>query len=273
MTRRRSICHFSVLLISFVLVSCSDQMVESVVITGSTTVAPVVADAAKRFEENNPGIRIDVQTGGSSRGISDAKSGLADLGMVSRHLNTGEEDLSATCIAIDGVGLIVHRQNELKGLTREQVIQLYKKEITNWSGVGGTTGPVTVTNKADGRGTLEVFLAYTGLDSADIKADVIVGGNQQAIKTVAGNPGAIGYVSIGAALSEIENGTPIRLLESDGIPAVPAMVAQGKFPITRPLLLVSGGQNSPLVAEFLSYLQSEETRDIIESHLYVPVAK
>jgi phosphate transport system substrate-binding protein len=53
--------------------------------TGSSTVAPLAMEMAKRYEKPHPGIRIDVQTGGSSRGINDVRMGLADVGMVSRH--------------------------------------------------------------------------------------------------------------------------------------------------------------------------------------------
>ncbi|MCA9116099.1 MAG: substrate-binding domain-containing protein, partial [Planctomycetaceae bacterium] len=53
-----------------------------------------------------PGVRVDVQTGGSSRGIADARSGLADLGMASRSLKDDEAELLAFPIATDGVCLI-----------------------------------------------------------------------------------------------------------------------------------------------------------------------
>ena len=58
------------------------------VVTGSSTVAPLVLEIAKRFETLHPDVRIDVQTGGSSRGIADAGSGLADIGMASRPLDS-----------------------------------------------------------------------------------------------------------------------------------------------------------------------------------------
>jgi phosphate transport system substrate-binding protein len=63
------------------------------VLTGSSTVAPLASELARRFEAENPGVRIDVQTGGSSRGILDARKGLADIGMVSRGLKDEESDL------------------------------------------------------------------------------------------------------------------------------------------------------------------------------------
>ena len=47
------------------------------VLTGSSTIAPLALEIGRRFESLNPGVRIAVQSGGSSRGISDARSGLA----------------------------------------------------------------------------------------------------------------------------------------------------------------------------------------------------
>jgi phosphate transport system substrate-binding protein len=46
-------------------------------LTGSSTIAPLAAEMGKRFETLNPGVRVEVQTGGSSRGVNDARSGLA----------------------------------------------------------------------------------------------------------------------------------------------------------------------------------------------------
>ncbi|MFZ3179859.1 MAG: substrate-binding domain-containing protein, partial [Methylocystis silviterrae] len=83
------------------------------VLTGSSTVAPLAAEIGKRFEAQNPSIRVDVQSGGSSRGVADARSGLADLGMASRAPNADETDLQFFTIARDGVGIIVNANNSV----------------------------------------------------------------------------------------------------------------------------------------------------------------
>jgi len=244
---------------------------QTVVLTGSSTVAPVATDAAKRYEESHPGVRIDVQSGGSSRGIADAMSGLADLGMISRALKPEESELRSHRIAMDGVCVIVNSGNPVSDLTKEQLVDIYTGKVEIWSDLGGGDGEIVVASKAEGRATLEVFLGYTGLDSADIAADVIVGENQHAIKTVAGNVNSIAYVSIGAAASEAAAGTPIKLIACDGVAATTEAVAKGTFPITRPLQVVSHGELKPEAKEFLDFLQSREIDDIIEGHLYVPV--
>ena len=68
----------------------SENTRKKLVLTGSSTVAPVMHEIARRFESQHPEYRIDVQTGGSSRGIGDAKNGVADIGMASRDLKPTE---------------------------------------------------------------------------------------------------------------------------------------------------------------------------------------
>ena len=246
--------------------------VQKLTLTGSSTVAPLIADIAKRFEEEHSGIRISVQTGGSSRGISDAGSGLADIGMASRELKSGEEGLVATRIAVDGVALISHAENPVEELSHEQILAIYRGEIQNWKELGGQDQEIVVVNKAEGTGTLEVFLKHLQLDSADVKSDLIVGENQQAIKTVAGNKNAIGYVSIGAAEYEAEHGVPIHLMTVDGVQPTSKTVADGTYAISRPLLLITKGAPSGLAERFIEYAQAAKVRDLVEDHLYVAIA-
>ena len=77
--------------------------------TGSSTVAPLALEIAKRFESQNSGLRIDVQTGGSGRGIADARNGTADIGLVSRSLKADESDLQGHTIA-DGKPTRINRR-------------------------------------------------------------------------------------------------------------------------------------------------------------------
>lgn len=242
------------------------------VLTGSSTVAPLMTEIAKRFEELHPGVRVDVQTGGSSRGIADVRSGVADLGMASRELKDSEQDLKAFTLAQDGVCLIVHRDNPIDRLSAEQTAAIYTGKIRDWHEVGGEPGPITVVNKAEGRATLEVFLAQFDLESSDIRADIVIGDNQQGLKSVAGSPGAIAYVSLGAADYEAKRGLPIKLLAADDIAATLENLAVGRFPISRPLNLVTVGEPSGLAAELIRFAQSDLAHDLIEAQLFVPVA-
>lgn len=244
---------------------------QRLVLTGSSTVAPLVGEIARRFESTNPGVRIDVQTGGSSRGINDVRNGIADMGMVSRALKPQENDLQAFAIALDGISIILHASNRVIALNQQQVVDIFTGKITNWKTVGGQDARITVINKAEGRSTLELFLHYLGLRNSQVKAHVIIGDNPQGIKAVAGNPNSIGYVSIGAAESEAERGVLIRLLPLDDVKASIASVRSGRFPLSRPLNLITRSTPNGLAKDFIDFARSKQVHDLIEAQYFVPV--
>jgi phosphate transport system substrate-binding protein len=244
---------------------------QTLVLTGSSTIAPVVAEVARQYERRHPGVRIDVQSGGSSRGIGDVRVGLADIGMVSRALEGPEHGLQAYPVARDGVGIILNAQNPVVALTDAQLVAIYRGEIESWGEVGGFDRQIVVVHKAEGRATLEVFLGYFGLDNGDVKADVIVGENEHAIKTVAGSPDAIGYVSIGTAAIDIEHGVPIKLLGVGGVVATLENLRRGVYPIERPLNLVTREPATGLARAFIAFVRSPATTPAIEAQYFVQV--
>lgn len=258
-------------LLVLLLTACSRGDGERLVITGSSTVAPLVNEMARRYAALQPGLRIEVQTGGSSRGISDARSGLADIGMVSRALRDDETDLLATPIARDGIALIVHADKPVAALSADEVRAIFTGQVSDWSAVGGAPGPITVINKAEGRSTLELFLAYFALDNPAIQADVVIGDNEQGIKTLVSDVNAIAYVSIGSAEFAERRGEPLRRLPMGGVTAGIAQLRDGSFPLSRTLNLVTRPDASTAVSAFLDYARSPAVHDLIEQQAFVPL--
>ena len=250
-----------------------DDLSGSLTVTGSSTIAPLMNEAARRFEELHPGVRIDVQTGCSARGLTDVRNGLADIGMVSRELLPEESDLTGRVIAHDGVCMIVHATNPLTALSSQQVQQIYTGELTNWMLLDGPDAAITVISKAAGRSTLDVFVRHFRLKARDIDADVITGDNEQGMKTVAGNPDSIAYVSIGAALQNVERGTALKLLTLDGVTPSTESVADGTFPIMRELNLVTFGEPGPLARALLEFAVSDDVADLVEGLGFVPAVE
>ncbi|MBY0475334.1 MAG: phosphate ABC transporter substrate-binding protein [Nitrosomonas sp.] len=244
---------------------------QRLVLTGSSTIAPLVGEIARRFESLHPGVRIDVQTGGSARGIHDVRKGIAAIGMVSRALKPDEVDLHAFVIAQDGVSIIVHADNPVRTLSREQIAGIYTGRIMRWNVVGGADARITVVNKAEGRSTLELFSEYLQLKNSEIKPHIIIGDNAQGIKTVLGNPHAIGYVSIGAVEFEVQRGAPIRLLSLDGVDASAENVRQGIFPLSRPLSLVTSSELHGWAQQFIEFARSSQVHDLVRAQYFVPI--
>jgi phosphate transport system substrate-binding protein len=242
-------------------------------ITGSSTVHPIVQEACRILEGRDASVIFEVETGGSGRGISDARGGLADIGMASRDLKPEEQEgISTYAIALDGVTLVAHADRKLQGLTSDQVRSIYTGKITNWQELGGPDQEIQVLNKAEGRATLEVFLKGFGLKNSEIRADAVVGDNAQCVRMVKADPFAIGYLSIGEALSAVERGDPLQLLDLDGIPATLDTVKDGSFPLGRTLyLLFPAGEVNETGRRVLDILGGPEGHSIMADLGFVPL--
>jgi phosphate transport system substrate-binding protein len=107
----------------------------TIVIAGSTSVAPVMEVLADEYKALNEGVTIEIQQTGSSAGMTSTSEGACDIGMASRDVKDSEiaEGLIPTVIAMDGIAVIVHPENAVENLTSEQIRGIYTGEITDWS--------------------------------------------------------------------------------------------------------------------------------------------
>lgn len=239
-------------------------------VTGSTTMAPLMTEIAKRFQALHPDIRIEVQMGGSGRGISDARQGKADIGMVSRALGEGERDLYSMPIARDGVAIIVHQENPVNSLSDRQLVDIYSGRIANWRQVGGSDAPLRALAAPPEGGSSELFSHYLQLPYDQIKAPERIGPNAERIKAVATDPHAIVYVSVGEAERKARDGVPIKLLTIGGVPASSKNVRNGNYPLSRPLALVTRGTPSGKGRAFIEYCVSSQITDLVLAFDFVP---
>ena len=245
------------------------------VVTGSSTIAPLVAEIASRFEDQHSGVRIDVQTGGSSRGIRDARAGVADIGMSSRHLKTSElSSVETRVMAWDGVAFVVHKDNPIDTLSHQQLKSIYTGAVNDWSGVGGRKGKIVVSNRANGRSELDLVCDFLEIQPGQIRADVIDGETQQSLKTVITNKKVITYTSIGSAQDAIRRGEPIKLLPLNGVAASSDSVSSGEFPLARPLVLIfkdsGASKKRKLIESFLEFSCSPRVADAAVNLGFVP---
>lgn len=104
---------------------------------GSTSVDPMMVALKDKYIAHNPDVKIEISGGGSGTGISEATSGVIDIGMSSRALKDSEKEggLTDYIIALDGVAVIVNTVNPIDGMTMEQVKDIFTGEVTKWSDV------------------------------------------------------------------------------------------------------------------------------------------
>ena len=107
-----------------------------ITIAGSTSVTPLMEKLTEAYRALNPNVTIDIQSTGSSAGMTSAMEGAANIGMASRELKDSETAvLTHKAIAIDGIAVIVNNANPLEDITMDEIKSIFTGETTEWSGV------------------------------------------------------------------------------------------------------------------------------------------
>lgn len=108
-----------------------------VTVAGSSSVTPVMEKLAEAYKELNPDVEIEVQQNDSTTGVTSAIDGICDIGMASRELKDTEtsQGVTGTSIALDGIAVIVNKQNPVDELTSDQVMSIFTGETQDWSDV------------------------------------------------------------------------------------------------------------------------------------------
>ena len=107
-----------------------------ITVGGSTSVTPVMEKLVEAYNVHNPNVQVDIQSTGSSAGMTAAMEGQANIGMASRELKDEEAAaLESAVIAIDGIAVIVHNDNPLETLTMDEIQKIFVGEITTWDAV------------------------------------------------------------------------------------------------------------------------------------------
>lgn len=239
-------------------------------IAGSTTVAPPAQDLADAFEAMYPGTRVDVQGIGSSAGMKMLNEGGCEIGMASRELKQKELDwgLEPVAIAFDGIAVAVHPSNGVADLTKEQIQQIFKGEITNWSDLGGADEEILVVSREDGSGTRGAFEEILKLEGEEgsmvVESALIAEGNGAVKANIASKTQAIGYISLGIV------DETVQAVKVDGSQATVANIKSGAYGVSRPLNMATKGQMSELAKAFMEFAMSPEGQKIVAEH-YIPV--
>ena len=263
-----------VVMVSGIAVGCgsggsSEGDTAKITISGSTSVGPTIEVLAEAYQKNND-VKIEVQQPGSSAGIKNTIDGTSDLGMSSRDLKEQETaDVEGTQIAIDGIAVVTNKANKVKDLTVEQVKDIFTGKITNWKEVGGDDAPIVVISREEGSGTRDGFQDILGFESEELTKDATISDGSGNVKsTVVGNENAIGYISFGYLDDTLND------LKIDGVEANDDNVVDGKYPISRPFLVVNKkGSISDNAKAFVDFIMSEEGQNIIAEEGFIKAPK
>ena len=240
-----------------------------VTISGSTSVGPLAEKLAMKYQEEND-VKIEVNQIGSSAGITNAISGVSQIGMSSRDLKQEEKDsnLQELIIAYDGIVVVTHPSNPVKDLTMEQVKKIFTGEITNWKEVGGKDMEIVVVSREDGSGSRDAFQEIVGYESGQlIKNAIVASGNGNIKTTVAMNKHAIGFISFEYVDESVST------MDINGVQAKAENVLAGQYELSRPFLFVHKEDVPESAKQFMEFILTPEGQKIVESAGAIPLTK
>lgn len=247
-------------------------------VSGSTSVARLMDVLAEEYNTSHPDTYIAVQGVGSTAGITLLKKGVSDIAMSSRYLteNEEEENLDTFTIAFDGLAVVINRVNPVSNLTRQQLYDIYKGNITNWKQVGGNDQRIAVVTREASSGTRYSFESLLGLTTivndrlvSDINPNNLVVNSNSMVKTLVNhNTQAIGFISTGSVDKSV------KAISFEGVAPSAKSIAEHKYELSRPFLILHyAHKENKEVKAFLDFLHSPRAVERIVEYGYIPVSK
>lgn len=234
----------------------------SISLAGSTSMEKLCEAMSESFMEKYPDINVTAEYTGSGAGIESLESGSVDIGNSSRNLKDSELESGAVenVVAIDGIAVIVDKENTVTDLSSEDLAKIYKGEVTNWKDLGGKDESIVVIGRESGSGTRTAFEELLKLEDACKYAQELdsTGG---VLAKVASTPGAIGYVSL-----DVVDDT-VQAVKLDGAEASEESIVAGNYLLSRPFVMATMGEISEqndLVKTWFDYIGSEEGQAVIK---------
>jgi phosphate transport system substrate-binding protein len=213
----------------------------------------------------HPRSHIYVQGGGSTAGIEAVRSGVAHIGMSSRHLTSKEQDLYSVMIAQDAIAIIVHPKNPVQDLSLAKIKEVFAGKIKNWKELGGSDSAIILVTREEGSGTREAFQKMV-MGKEEIALEALVQDSNGAIRqVVTGDPNAIGYISLGL-LNE-----KVRALKTSGVEPNLKNIEGGRYQLVRPFLFVFNLKPAGEAKAFLDFVMSPEAQKLLSREGLVPI--
>ena len=130
-------------------------------------------------------------------------------------------------------------------------------------------GTITVMSREDGSGTRGAFVELTGVEQDDVDMTtvdaVITNSTAVMLTSVAGDPAAIGYVSMGS-LNET-----VKAVSVDGNAATVEGIKDGSYTLARPFVVTTFGEVGEIAQDFLNYIMSAEGQAVINEEGYIAI--
>lgn len=239
-----------------------------IIISGSTSVAPLAAQLIRGYLRANPGsARFTLLQGGSDIGIADVARGRVTIGASSRDPLPGDPGgLVFSRIARDGVCIVTSPRNRIGNLSQEQVQAIFSGRVRSWRDVPGAAvaGPIQLTVRSPASGTQDAFKnIFMGPNLNVASSAQQRASNGLVQQSVRANANAIGYVDF-----RFTGGT--NIVSYKGVACNLRNAKSGQYGGVRNFYFVTRGAAKGVAASFIRWSRTSGAARRIISRNWVP---
>ncbi|MCL1126049.1 PstS family phosphate ABC transporter substrate-binding protein [Shewanella surugensis] len=263
---------------------------------GSDTLANMMTLWAEEFRDIYPNVNIQIQAAGSSTAPPALTEGTSQFGPMSRKMKPNEIEAfekhygykpTRIRVAIDALAVFVHKDNPIKGLSIEQIDDIFSatykcggQDATRWGDLGLTGRWAAKDIQLYGRNSVSGTYGYfkkKALCKGDFKANVNEQpGSASVVQSVSQSLNAIGYSGIGYKTAGVK-AVAISKKGANYIEASSENAANGKYPLSRYLYVyvnkVPNKELAPMDREFIRFVLSQQGQKIVEKDGYVALPR
>lgn len=244
---------------------------------GSSALLPLAQHAADKFKEKYPDVSLTLNAGGSGAGLKQVADGSIDIGNSDVFAEEKLEEVQAKelvdhKVCTITIAPVVHKElaEQVKSLTKEQLIGIFTGKITNWKEVGGNDEEILLVTRPQTSGTRALFQKYA-LDGNEevVGSSLETDDSGTLIQNIVSNKGAIGYV----ALSYVTKSKDICTVAIDGVEPTLENTYNGTYPVWGYEHMYTKGEPAGAVKAYIDYIMSEEYSSYLEEQGYGVTAK
>jgi phosphate transport system substrate-binding protein len=239
--------------------------------SGSTALLHLAQAAKELFEEQHEFVTVNISGGGSFNGLTQVATGAVQIGNSDVEAPPDKyPGLVDHKVAVAPFVIVAHKDLPVADVTMEQLACILRGEVTNWKDVGGPDLAITVVSRQQSSGSRATIIRTVLNNQGDISRDALVQDSNGKVKeSVAGTPGAVGYVDAPYYDPKI-----MKALAVGGVTYSVEAVVSGNWTIYAYEHMYTKGEPAGVAKNYLDYILSKEFQDsYVEKLGFVPVTR
>jgi phosphate transport system substrate-binding protein len=246
-----------------------------VTVSGSSTVMPLAEVAAEEFNVQQKDYVVTVSAGGTGAGILGIAERKNDIAMASREVTEDEmqrfgDSFEGFLVGLDGISLAVSDEVYLagvKGLSQQQVKDIYSGNITNWKEIGGPDADIYVISREEGSGTRDNFneVVLGSRDAETPGVDTVAFGGAEVKTAISGSDKAIGYLGFNYL------GGGVHGIAFNGITPNYENIKLDLYELHRHLYFYTFGKPTNGAQAFIDFMQGPQGQKIAAEEGFIPI--